>query len=230
MDTRLPGVSRNIIVFLALGQTWLRPSIKLKSDWRKGNEKDLTAWSHQHCFYRKQDPKKGKKKSLRHTRRSLASTEKCLPQPLHCTIFPLPHPCSLPVCPGPFLLLCSGCLLVCSLQAAPCSTPGKHPWQDICPTPSICPSTSKLWLRTKPMDAFMLRYRRAPRQHGYSPKMGFCQVVPAFPSVQRRQQRPKGKNTLMDNDTGTAEYEGRVKQRSQSPGCLRLYPSLGFLR
>lgn len=47
LDTSLPGVWRNIIMFLALGHTGLRPSIKLRSDWKRGNEKDPTAWSHQ---------------------------------------------------------------------------------------------------------------------------------------------------------------------------------------
>lgn len=64
VDTCLPGVCRNIIMFLAFGQTKLRSSIKLKSNRRKGNEKALTVGSHQPDFYRKQDRKKGGKKSL----------------------------------------------------------------------------------------------------------------------------------------------------------------------
>lgn len=64
MDTRLPGVWRSIIMFLALGQTGLRPSIKLKSNQRKVNEKDLTARSHQPYFYRKGDRKRRRKNSL----------------------------------------------------------------------------------------------------------------------------------------------------------------------
>lgn len=43
MDTRLPGVCGNIIMFLAFGHTGLRPSIKLKSNRRKGNKKDLNS-------------------------------------------------------------------------------------------------------------------------------------------------------------------------------------------
>lgn len=75
--------------------------------------------------------------------------EKHLPQPLHRTISPLPHPCSLAVYPGPFLLLAH------VFTAG--STPGKQMWRDTRPTPSVCPSTSELWLRTKPMGAFTLR-------------------------------------------------------------------------
>lgn len=35
VDRSLPGVWRNIIMFLALGHTGLRPSIKLRSNWKK---------------------------------------------------------------------------------------------------------------------------------------------------------------------------------------------------
>lgn len=95
VDTRLPGVCRNIIMFLAFGQTKLRSSIKLKHNRRKGNEKALIVGSHQPYFYRKQgEEKRGVKKARSELGEALSLWKNIYPS-LCTIIFPLPHQCSL---------------------------------------------------------------------------------------------------------------------------------------